>query len=126
MVSLGSRNFLAGIRETQCGDARADGQEGGRYCSSSDKLAGLAGRATEAESIDEDVAQAGFHVGESTEGGRVPMAGAEVSPVFEDGGSGRARFGDKSCLGGLQRSVEIKFEVISGCRECHCQGRGNG
>jgi hypothetical protein len=126
MVPFGSRNFLAGIRETQCGDARADGQEGGRYCSRSDKLASLAGRATEVEGIDKDVAKAGFHVGESTEGGGVPIAGAEVSPVVEDGCSGRARFGDKSCVGGLQRSAEIKFEVISGRRMCRCQGRGNG
>jgi hypothetical protein len=54
------------------------------------------------------------------------MAGTEVGPVFEDGGSGSACFWDKSGVGGLQRSAEIKFEVISGRRECRSQGRGNG
>jgi hypothetical protein len=98
MVSFGSRNLFAGIRETQCSDTRAHGQEGGRYFSRLDKLAGLAGRATEVEGIDEDVAQAGFHVRESTEGGRVPMAGTEVGPVLEDGGSGSAYFGTRAVL----------------------------
>jgi hypothetical protein len=126
MVPLGSRNFFAGIRETQCGDARAHGQEGARYSSRSDKLAGLAGRSTEAEGIDKDVAQAGFHVGESTEGSGVPVAGAKVGPGFEDSCPGISSFGDESSVGGLQRSAEIKFEVISGRRECRCQGRGNG
>jgi hypothetical protein len=35
---------------------------------------------------------------ESTEGSGVPMAGAEVGPVFEDGGSGISCFGDESSI----------------------------
>jgi hypothetical protein len=63
----------------------------------------LAGRSTEAEGIDENVAQAGLHVGESTDGSGVTMAGAEVRPVFEDSGSSTGRLGDESSVGGLRR-----------------------
>jgi hypothetical protein len=45
------------------------------------------------------------------------MAGAEVGPVFKDGGSGSWCFGDKSGVGGLQRIAEVKFEVISGASQ---------
>jgi hypothetical protein len=102
-------NLFAGIRETQLGDARANGREVGRHRLRADRLACLWGKsAAEAQPIDQEVAEAGFMVLDSTEGWGLSMLVTESNPHLEVMESGMSSFGHNSGVCGLQRSVEIR------------------
>jgi hypothetical protein len=65
MVPVRSWSRLAGIRETQLGDARAHCEEGTLHCASADRVAGLAEPGSaDAEAEDKEVAQSGLTVGD--------------------------------------------------------------
>ena len=127
MVPLGARNFFAGIRDTQCGDPLAHGQERVLHCASSQRLASLGGESVAvAHGVDKEVGDFGFVQRDITEGRMFPEAGAGGGPILEDGVAGGAGAFDEGGVGDLQRSAEISAEAISGRSGTLHQGAGSG
>jgi hypothetical protein len=119
--------LFSGIRETQCGDPLAHGQEGVLHRARAHRLAGLGGKApADAEAKHEEVGQPGFGQGDITEGWLLAMVMAESGPQGKDRGTGLPGFGDECTVSDLQRKAEISVEAIIGCRCCCCQGHGSG
>jgi hypothetical protein len=82
-----------------------------------DRLAGFWGNAVaEAQPIDQEEAEAGLVVLDSTEEWGVVVFLAEGNPPLEVIDSGMSSLGHNSGVCGLQRSAEIRAEAVLGRR----------
>ena len=114
-------NFLSGILETHVGDPLADGLEGLPHCISADRLVGRSGLAV-GDTIDEQVAEAGFWIVDSTEGWILVESATEIDPAPEGIVFGFPGLGRGSGRGDSQRSAESSGETNSLERVSRVQG----
>lgn len=122
MVPVASTSLEAGIRLTHVGDPLAHGQECRCHRASSDRLPGASGvGAPSSEAEDEKETEPCFGVSDVTQGGLLPVRGAEVDPILEDVDAGATSLGHDRGVSGLQHRAEIRSEAISGRRVCSSQ-----
>ena len=127
MKGFGSVVLLAGIASVQVGDPLAHRATGFANGISSDRVTGGFVLAfSVAGSKDEDVAEFGLLVRESTEGAVLSEGGAEVFPLGEYARLVLAVLTCGGFGGSLERSSEMSNCPVSGGNCKSCQGRSCG